>query len=158
MCWQEACVYTQLRQSKLSFQYNLNEGVCSSRTRIISGLRSVIFHNSSVSSGRGLSLRVGQRESFVNHSSVILIYIFIASVNSCRACLASPNSRSKTFICSFEIDDPHVTIAELYSVHMLALHYSFPFSFHFSGKSAEIFFAEHFRPKSKITSSDKVRL
>lgn len=54
-------MYTQLRQSKISvtFQYNLNEGVCSSRTRIITGLQSVIFHNSSVSSGRGLSLRVG---------------------------------------------------------------------------------------------------
>lgn len=77
----------------------------------------------------------------MNHSSVLLIYIFIASVNSCRACLASPNSRSKTFICSFEINDPNVTIAELYSVHMLALHDSFPFSFHFPGKSFVIFFA-----------------
>lgn len=153
-------MYTQLRQSKLSvtFQNNLNEGVWSSRTRISTGLQSVIFHNSSVSSSRGLSLRVGQRESFVNHSNVIVIYIFIASVNSCRAWLASPNSRSKTFLCNFEISDPNVTIAELYSVHMLAMHYSFPFSFHFSGKSAEIFFAEHFRPKRKITSSDKVIL
>lgn len=46
------CVYTQLRQSKLSvtFQYNLNEGVWSSRTRTSTGLQSVIFHNSSVSS------------------------------------------------------------------------------------------------------------
>lgn len=58
----------------------------------------------------------------MNHSNVIVIYIFIAPVNSCRACLASPHSRSKTFICNFEISDPNVTIAELYSVHMLALH------------------------------------
>lgn len=94
----------------------------------------------------------------MNHSNFLLIYIFIASVNSYRACLASPNSRSKTFICSFEINDLNVTIAELYAEHMPALHYSFPFSFHFSGKSAEIFLAEHFRPKSKITSSDKLRL
>lgn len=34
-------MYTHLRQSKLSvtFQYNLNEGVWSSRTRIITGLQ-----------------------------------------------------------------------------------------------------------------------